>query len=248
MKLRDHSIVVTGANGGMGLSIVNMLLESGAKVTACDINTNNLKEIKTEHLLVKEGDLLDEGYIKQVFEDTQSKFGKVDGLVNAAGLAQKAAPIETVSLNEWKKLMDINATTLFLTCREAAQHMKQKQQGSIINIASISAVRPRPGLQSYIASKGAAESFSKALAIELAEHQIRVNTVHPGPCDTNMLGQFAADGTNIEQAKETVFKQSVPMGRLLTPTDITAAVSFLLTDDAKMVTGAVLNVDGGRGL
>ncbi|GGC76430.1 3-ketoacyl-ACP reductase [Thalassobacillus devorans] len=248
MNLENHAIVVTGANGGMGLSIVERLLEKGARVTACDIQTDKLEELDHDRLLVKGGNMLEEEQVEAIFREANDQFGKVDGLVNAAGIAQKATPIESVSLDEWRKLMDINTTMLFLTCREAAKYMKQNKHGSIVNIASISVVRPRPGLQSYIASKGAAESFSKALAIELAEHQVRVNTIHPGPCDTNMLGQFAADGTDVEQAKETVFKQSVPMGELLTPTDIAASVAFLLTDEAKMVTGAVLNVDGGRGL
>ncbi|WP_082235440.1 SDR family NAD(P)-dependent oxidoreductase [Halobacillus massiliensis] len=248
MNLENHAIVVTGANGGMGISIVERLLEKGAMVTACDIQTDKLQELSHERLLVIKGNMLDEFQVEKIFQESNDTFGKIDGLVNSAGIAQQAAPIESVSLSEWRKLIDINTTMLFLTCREAAKYMKSNQKGSIVNIASISAVRPRPGLQSYIASKGAAESFSKALAIELAEHKVRVNTVHPGPCDTSMLGQFAAAGTDVDQAKETIFKQSVPMGELVTPKDIAASVSFLLTDEAMMVTGAVLHVDGGRGL
>lgn len=103
-------------------------------------------------------------------------------------------------------------------------------------------------MQAYIASKGAAESFSRALAIELAPFQIRVNTIHPGPADTQMLGQFAAAGANIEEAKQQIFVQSVPLGRLVTPQDIANSVRFLLSDEASAITGATLHVDGGRGL
>lgn len=117
-----------------------------------------------------------------------------------------------------------------------------------MTIASISAVRPRPGLQAYIASKGAAESFTRGLAIELASHQIRVNTIHPGPANTQMLAQFTADGADTEQTKHDVFIQSVPLGRLVDPTDIAGAVNYLLSDAATMVTGTTLHVDGGRGL
>jgi 3-oxoacyl-[acyl-carrier protein] reductase len=248
MDFTNKTIVVTGAGGGMGLAVINELLENGANVVSCDINTDQLKEKGSNRLMVKEGNLLDETHVEQIFEETYRVFGGVDGLVNTAGIAQQATPIEDVSLKEWRKINDINTTLLFLTCREASKYMKQQGHGAIVNVASISAVRPRPGLQAYVASKGGAESFTRALAIELAEHNIRVNTVHPGPSDTNMLGQFAADGTDIEAAKETIFKQSVPLGKLLTPENIAHSIVFLLSDQAEMVTGATLNVDGGRGI
>jgi len=151
-------------------------------------------------------------------------------------------------MDEWNRLMDVNVKSLFITTKAVVPFMKKQQRGSIITIASISAVRPRPGLQAYIASKGAAESFTRGLAIELASSQIRVNTIHPGPADTQMLGQFAAQGADVEQRKQSVFVQSVPLGRLVKPADIAGAVSYLLSDAASMVTGTTLHVDGGRGL
>ncbi|WP_113928375.1 SDR family NAD(P)-dependent oxidoreductase [Bacillus sp. P14.5] len=248
MQLQDKSIVVTGAGGGMGLAVVKLLLEKGAKVIASDLNTQELDSIQSDQLAVYEGDMLDEPFVQYVFAEGNARFGSISGLVNAAGIAQKATPIEDVTLDEWNRLVNVNTTLLFLTCKEAAIYMKQQGYGSIINVASISAVRPRPGLQAYIASKGGAESFTRALAIELAAHQVRVNTVHPGPCDTNMLEQFAAEGTDIDEVKDTIFKQSVPLGKLLKPTDIAHSIAFLLSDEAEMITGATLNIDGGRGI
>lgn len=247
MSMQNKTIIVTGAGGGMGKEIVRVLLENGANVAGYDINTDNLSEFKTDdHFLSGDGNLLDEAMVKGNVDKVLNKFGTIDGLVNAAGIAQSSTPIEKVSLSEWHKMMDVNMTMIFLMCREVAVHMKENKSGSIVNIGSVSATRPRPGLQSYIASKGAVESFSKALALELAPENIRVNILHPGPCDTNMLGQFAGKDANIDEMKDNVFKKSVPLGELLTPNDIAQSAKFLLSDESGMVTGSVLHVDGGR--
>lgn len=248
MKLTDKVIVVTGAGGGMGKEIVLQLLERGAFVIGIDLSIDSLKNIQHPNFVAKAADVLDEERVSEIFAEVYLEHGKIDGLVNALGIAQAQAPIEEVSLEKWDRLMNINATSLFITCKQAAKYMKPKNKGSIVTIASISAVRPRPGLQSYIASKGAAESFSRAMAIELAPHSIRVNTIHPGPADTTMLGQFTGENADISAMKNDVFKQSVPLGELIQPEDIAGAVVYFLSDVAKMVTGATLHVDGGRGL
>lgn len=247
MSLTNKTIVVVGAGGGMGKEIVHSLLTENANVVGCDINVDSLSEFKENHnFLDLQGDLLNENVVKDIFNQASKKFNGIDGLVNAAGIAQRSTPIDKISLGDWHRIMDLNMTMTFLTCREAAIYMKEKNAGSIVNIGSVSTTRPRPGLQSYVASKGAVESFSKALALELAPNKINVNVLHPGPCDTNMLGQFAKEGANIDEVKDSVFKQSVPLGELLTPKDIANSVKFLLSDDSKMVTGTVFHVDGGR--
>lgn len=248
MKLTDKVIIVTGAAGGMGKVIVSQLLERGAFVVGIDLSVEPLKDIQHPNFRAKAADVLNEKKVSEIFLEINKEQGKIDGLVNALGIAQVQAPIEEVSLEQWHRLININATSLFITCKEAAKYMKPKRRGSIITIASISAVRPRPGLQAYIASKGAAESFSRAMAIELAPYSVRVNTIHPGPADTNMLGQFVGENADFETMKNEVFKQSVPLGELIQPEDVAGAVVYLLSDSAKMVTGATLNVDGGRGL
>lgn len=247
MSMRNKTIIVTGAGGGMGKAVVQLLLQGGATVVGCDINSDALAESESnERFLAVECNLLDEQKVKELFKKSVKRFGEINGLVNAAGIAQSSTPIEEVSLKDWHHLMNINMTMIFLTCREAATYMKQSQKGSIVNVGSVSTTRPRPGLQAYIASKGAVESFSKALALELAPENIRVNTLHPGPCDTNMLGQFAGKDADIDEMKDTVFKQSVPLGKLLTPNDIAQSAKFLLSDESSMVTGSVFHVDGGR--
>lgn len=246
MRLENEVFVITGAQGGMGKETVKRFLEEGAYVAAVDINVDGVEE--SDRLLPIAADLTKEEEVAKVFSAANEKFDRIEGLVNIAGIAQPVTPIEEVSLADWEKIMRVNATALFLTCRAAVPYMKKQGNGVIVNIASISMVRPRPGLNAYIASKGAAVSFSQALAIELAEYGIRVNVVNPGPADTNMLGQFTSRDADIEVMKESVFKKSVPLGRLINPNDIANSLVYLCSKEAAIVTGSVINVDGGRGI
>ena len=237
-----ETVIVTGAAGGMGQAIVKKLIADGYHVAGIDLAEDS--PYTHPNFYYEQGNALDEEQMKSFAGKAES----IAGLVNALGIAQSAAPIEEVAMEFWNKVMDVNVKSLFVSTKAVAAKMKQARKGAIVNIASISAVRPRPGLQAYIASKGAAESFTRAMAIELAPYQVRVNTIHPGPADTKMLGQFAAEGTDVEQAKQQIFVQSVPLGRLITPEDIANSVSFLLSDGAGAITGTTLHVDGGRGL
>ncbi|MED3551001.1 glucose 1-dehydrogenase [Cytobacillus praedii] len=246
MRLEKEVFVVTGAKGGMGRETVKRFLEEGAYVAAVDLNIDGIEQ--SDRLLPIAANLTSEADVARLFQEVKRVFGHVNGLVNIAGIAQAATQIEEVSLADWEKLMSVNATSLFLTCREAVPYMKQQGEGVIVNIASISMVRPRPGLNAYIASKGAAVSFSQALAIELADYGIRVNVVNPGPADTNMLGQFTSKNADVEATKENIFKKSVPLGRLINPIDIANSLVYLCSKEASIVTGSVLNVDGGRGI
>jgi len=248
MAAEQQVIIVTGAGGGMGKAIIQEQLEKGNIVVGLDLSVASLTDLAQDALQCFEVNVLQEERVNDICKQVFEKYGRIDGLVNALGIAQAATPIEQVSMDEWNRLMDVNVKTLFITTKAVVSYMKERQKGSIVTIASISAVRPRPGLQAYIASKGAAESFARGVAIELAPFQIRVNTIHPGPADTQMLGQFAAQGADIEQTKQSVFVQSVPLGRLVNPSDIAGAVSYLLSNEASMVTGTTLHVDGGRGL
>ncbi|MFF2177636.1 SDR family NAD(P)-dependent oxidoreductase [Lysinibacillus sp. NPDC058147] len=248
MAVEQQVIIVTGAGGGMGKAIIQEQLAKGNIAVGLDLSVASLSDLAQDALQCFEVDVLHEEQVNEVFTQVFDKYGRIDGLVNALGIAQAATPIEQVTMDEWNRLMDVNVKSLFITTKAVVPYLKERKKGAIVTIASISAVRPRPGLQAYIASKGAAESFTRGLAIELAPFQIRVNTIHPGPADTQMLAQFTAQGADIEQTKQSVFVQSVPLGRLVDPVDIAGAVSYLLSDAASMVTGTTLHVDGGRGL
>jgi 3-oxoacyl-[acyl-carrier protein] reductase len=247
MRLQGKSIIVTGAAGGMGMATAHRLIEEGATVIGIDLFKDGVPKIESSFIPFA-ADLTNEHEVASVFHNIDKMELQINGLVNIAGIAQKALPVEEVQLSEWKRLIDINAMSIFLTSKEAVKRMKKQKHGSIVNVASISAVRPRPGLQAYIASKGAVVSFTKALAIELAPFKIRANVIHPGPCDTKMLAEFIPQDSDVEQIKDEVFKKSVPMGDLVNPIDVANAVLFLCSDESKMVTGTILHVDGGRGL
>ncbi|WP_042473236.1 SDR family NAD(P)-dependent oxidoreductase [Bacillus ndiopicus] len=241
-------IIVTGAGGGMGKAVVAKLLGEGSTIVGLDMNKEAMKDIKDSKFVSQQVNLLDEEQVRDVFKATFSKFGRIDGLVNIAGIAQSATSIGDVSLEQWNRILSVNATGVFLTCKEAVHYMKKGGSGVIVNVGSVSVARPRPGLQSYIASKGAVEAFSRALAIEVSPDKIRVNVLHPGPADTNMLGQFSSVKQQEGGLNKEVFKNSVPLGELIQPDDIAEAVSYLVSDGSRMVTGASLHVDGGRGL
>ncbi|CDQ40357.1 SDR family NAD(P)-dependent oxidoreductase [Virgibacillus salexigens] len=248
MSFQGRTIIVTGAGGGMGRAFADLLLNEDANVVGCDLHLDNDRYQAIGNFLAVQGDLLQEGMIEDVLKETTEAFGEIDGLVNFAGTAQAASPVEEVSLAEWHRIMNMNMTMTFLTCQAAASYMKKRKRGSIVNIGSVSTTRPRTGLQAYIASKGAVESFTKALALELAPYHVNVNIVHPGPSDTGMLGKFTKAGGDVEQSKRQVFEQSVPLGKLLQPVDIAHTVKFLLSDEAAMITGSVVHVDGGRNI
>ncbi|MGB6408806.1 MAG: glucose 1-dehydrogenase [Planococcus donghaensis] len=251
MAVDNKVAIVTGASGGMGKEVVEQFLKQGSKVAAIDLHVDSLQELEAqypEQLLVLQGNLTEEQSVAAAIKKTADKFGRIDVLANVAGIAQAATDIENVTLKDWERIMAINSTAVFLTSRAVVPHMKQQNCGSIINIASVSVDRPRPGLNAYVASKGATISLTKALAIELAPYNIRVNAINPGPADTKMLGEFTASGVDEGQTKENIFRKSVPLGELITPEAIANCVLYLSSDLAKMMTGSIVNVDGGRGI
>src|SRR5699024_8316887 len=148
---------------------VDLLLKENANVVGCDLQTDRLLEYEhNRHFTAFQGDLINEKTAKEMFQKTKDTFGSIDGLANIAGMAQSATTIEEVSLDEWHKIMDINMTIMYLTCRQSSIYMKEEEKGSIVNVGSVSVTRPRSSLQSYVASKGSVDAFSKASALDLA--------------------------------------------------------------------------------
>lgn len=247
MRLSGKVAVILGAGGGMGVEVVQHFIDEGAKVVAADIQIASLTNVISEPNIIAQADVTNKRELEALFQQAIKVFDKVDILVNLVGVAQPATPIEEITDNIWEKMISCNATSVFYSSQLAASQMKKQKSGVIVNVASISVERPRPGLSAYIASKGAAVAFSKALAIELAKDNIRVNVVNPGPTNTQMLPQFLAENTDTTLTEDD-FKSSVPLGNLIHPVDIAKGIIYLCSDDAVMVTGEVLNIDGGRGI
>jgi len=251
--LQGKTAIVTGAASGMGKAIAKLFADQGAQVVLADLNKVAAQQVAQElpedkgHAV--QTDVADDQSVAAMIQETITEFGSIDVLVNCAGVPQAFTPIEELSLEQWDKIMSVNTKSIYLTTRHVVPHMKAASKGSIINIASIAGIRARPGLNAYCASKGAAIMLSKALAIELAPNQIRVNVINPGPAETPMLGKFiSGDEAQVEAGKKDIFISSVPLGTLIQPEDIAQAALYLASDLSKIVTGEVMNVDGGRGI
>ncbi|MBY0052586.1 SDR family oxidoreductase [Brevibacillus agri] len=251
--LQGKTALVTGAGSGMGKAIAKLFAAEGANVILADLNEEAALQVVAElpegsgHAV--QADVADDESVAALVRETLDVYGAPDVLVNCAGVPQAFTPIEELTLAQWDRIMSVNTKSIYLTTRHAVPHMKTKNKGSIINIASIAGIRARPGLNAYCASKGAAIMLSKALAIELAPHHIRVNVINPGPAETPMLGKFInGDEAEVEAGKKDIFISSVPLGELIQPEDIAQAALYLASDLSKIVTGEVMNVDGGRGI
>jgi 3-oxoacyl-[acyl-carrier protein] reductase len=252
MKLEGKVALVTGAGSGMGRAIATLFANEGAKVAVIDINEASGQE--TAKLIKQSGGAGQFIYanvgkasdVAQMIEVTMRVHGRLDILVNNAGVPMSFTPIESVDEALYDKIMAVNLKGIFLACKYATPIMKKQGRGVIINTTSISGVRPRPGLNVYAASKGGAILLTKALAIELAQYNIRVNAVSPVAADTPMLSEFIGD-KDFEQGKKN-FIATIPLGRLAKPEDVAYAALYLASEEASLVTGVNLEVDGGRGI
>ncbi|MGF7043024.1 SDR family NAD(P)-dependent oxidoreductase [Mucilaginibacter lappiensis] len=249
-RLKDKVAIVTGAAGGMGLSTVKLFLVEGAKVVATDIQKDLLeKEMgqfnASENLLPLLLNVGSEDEWNSVVEQTIAKFGKIDILVNNAGINIPRGILDT-SLDQWNKVMTVNATGVFLGMQKVIPHMLNNGLGSIVNISSIAAFLGGDGADGgaagYSASKGAVRSISKHAAQKFAADNIRVNTVHPGPIFTPIMEKA---GFDFNTALAT-FGGGVPLPpHIGTPEDIAYGVLYLASDESKFVTGEELVIDGG---
>ena len=154
---------------------------------------------------------------------------------------------EKVTETLWDRIFATNVKSIFLTAKSIVPTMKAAGGGVIINLASISGIRPRPGNIAYATSKAAVILLTKALALEVAQFKIRVNCINPVGTDTPMLGKFFAEGVSLEEGKKATIN-TIPLGRLSMPEDVANAALFLASDESSMLTGAGIDVDGGRGI
>jgi 3-oxoacyl-[acyl-carrier protein] reductase len=170
-------------------------------------------------------------------------WGRIDIVVNNAGITHMPAPLEEVSEADFDRVLAVNAKSVYLTAREIVPGMKDAGAGAILNVASTAGLSPRPRLNWYNASKGWMITATKAMAVELAPHGIRVNAICPVAGETPLLASFMGEDTPEMRAK---FLATIPLGRFSTPQDMGEAAAFLCSDAASMITGVALEVDGGR--
>ncbi len=246
MRLEGKTAIVTGGASGFGEGIVRRFVAEGARVAIADINARGAAALATvlgAACIAVPTDVADADSVAALFDRVCSAFGGLDILVNNAGMGTRPAPMETMDEAIFDRLMGVNVRSVYLTGRLAVPLMKANGSGAILNIASTGGVSPRPNLTWYNASKGWMITAARAMAVELAPFGVRVNVINPVAGDTPMLATFMGGDTPEIRAR---FLASIPIGRFSTPADIAAAALFLCSDEASMVTGVAMEVDGGR--
>ena len=244
MRLADKTAIVTGAASGFGEGIARRFAAEGALVVVADINAEAAEAVASEIGGVAQSvDVSSGDSVAALAATAHNRLGRVDILVNNAGVTHLPAPMEEVSEADFDRVLAVNAKSVYLTARHLVPVMKEAGKGAILNVASTAGVSPRPNLNWYNASKGWMLTATKAMAVELAPHGIRVNAINPVAGETPLLKSFMGEDTPEIRAK---FISTIPLGRFSTPEDMANAALYLCSDEASMVTGVAMEVDGGR--
>jgi len=239
-NLKNKNIIVTGASGGIGNSIVEQLHKNGAKILATGTRIEKLEELKAKfnNLKILKFDISEHEKIDEFISNaTEELGGTLDCIVNNAGITKDNLTIR-MSLEEWTKVLDINLTSTFLMCKYSIKKMLKNKAGKIINITSVVGHTGNAGQANYAASKAGIIAMSKSLANEYAKKNINVNCVSPGFISTAMTDQIG------EKYKEAILAK-IPSGRLGKPEDVANAVTFLSSNQSDYVNGETLHVNGG---
>ena len=246
MRLKDKVAVVTGAGSGFGEGIATKFVAEGAKVIVADRQGEAAARVAAAlgsdaHAVT--ADVSNAGDVAAMIDAAQSRFGGIDILVNNAGIGHKPQPLEDLAEDEYDRIVAVNMKAIFLAARVVVPLMKAARRGVILNIASTAGVSPRPRLAWYNASKGYVITATRAMAVELAPFGIRVVALNPVAGETPLLATFMGEDTPEMRAK---FLSTIPIGRFSTPEDLGNAACFLCSDEASMITGVAMEVDGGR--
>ncbi|MDP5336550.1 MAG: SDR family oxidoreductase [Paracoccaceae bacterium] len=245
MRLTGKTAIVTGGASGFGAGIVRKFAAEGARVLVVDINADGAAAMAEEvgnGALSIACNVADGASVAAMAAFAIKEMGQVDILVNNAGITHLPKPMEDVTEEEFDRVFAVNCKSVYLTARELVPHMKEKG-GAILNVASTAGLSPRPRLNWYNASKGWMITATKTMAVELAPSQLRVNAICPVAGETPLLASFMGEDT---PEMRTKFLSTIPLGRFSTPEDMGNAACFLCSDEASMVTGVAMEVDGGR--
>ncbi len=249
MRLNGKVAIVTGAGSGFGQGIAERFAAEGAKVIVNDVNAANGEKVAAAirgaggNARFVQADVASGPQVQSLLEATVAAFGGLDIVVNNAGISHRNQSLLTVDEAEFDRVYAVNVKSIYWSARHMVPWFKEHGGGVFVNIASTAGVRPRPGLVWYNGTKGAVIVTSRAMAVELAPFGIRVNVINPVAGETALLATFMGEDTPEMRAK---FIASIPLGRLSQPADIANAALFLASDEAAFITGACLEVDGGR--
>jgi len=246
MRLKGKKAIVTGGASGFGEGIVRKFVSEGADVLIADLNIEAAQKLSDElgtAVQASETNVAKNDSVLKMVALASAELGGVDILVNNAGITHLPAPMEEVSDEDFDKVFAVNCKSVFLTAKHIVPIFKSQRSGVILNVASTAGVSPRPHLNWYNASKGWMNNATKGMAVELASSGIRVNALNPVAGETPLLKMFMGEDTPEMRAK---FLSTIPLGRFSTPGDMGNAACFLCSDEASMLTGVCMEVDGGR--
>ena len=250
MRLENKTAIVTGGASGFGAGIAQRFAHEGASVVVADINDPEGESIASEirdsggDAVYIHADVTSRSDTKGMISAAVEHSGQLDILINNAGFSHANKSFTEVADEEFDRVYNVNVKAVYIAIQEAIPVFKRQGHGCIINTSSTAALRPRPGLAVYCSSKGAVSNLTKALAVEFAGDQIRINALCPVIGETGMLETFMGVPDTAENRRK--FEATIPMGRFSTPSDVAAAALFLASDDASFITGVTMEVDGGR--
>ncbi len=232
--------MITGAASGIGREVAIRLANDGCKLCLIDINEVQLNELESELLkvtqvIVKVGDVTDANFIKNTIQQIDESFGQLDFALNNAGVTTAANPVADIAIEEWHKIMNINVNSLYYCMHYQIPLMLKSKGGSIVNMSSMLGLIATKNRAPYVTSKHAVTGMSKAVALDYADQNIRVNSVHPGYIETPLIAHIDHD----------VLAGKHPVGRLGKAEEVAALVSFLFSNEAQFITGSQYVIDGG---
>ncbi|MGH7333948.1 MAG: glucose 1-dehydrogenase [Candidatus Rokuibacteriota bacterium] len=251
MKLAERAAIVTGGGSGIGAAAARAMAAQGARILVADLNEGTANDTAEQirkgggQALAVSADVTKATDNQAMVERALTAWGRVDIFFANAGVPQWPGAIETVDETVYDRIMSVNVKGVWLGAKVAFPVMKRQGRGVFLITASTAAIRPRPGGQTYAASKGAVVTLAKSLALEGAPHGVRVVAIAPVATETPMLATFMGK-TSVDEEGMARYVATVPLGRLNQPEDLANAVVFLASDDAAMITGSCVEVDGGR--
>jgi NAD(P)-dependent dehydrogenase (short-subunit alcohol dehydrogenase family) len=249
-RMEGKVVVITGAAKGIGRTTCEVLAREGALVAATDVDMESLEETVAgiEGVLgaahAWELDVTDEGAVERVMAEVHDHFGRIDVLVNNAGIAGTNDPTHQITAEQWRRVMAVNVEGVFFCTKHVIPYLRQAGGGSIVNLSSIYGLVGAPDAPPYHASKGAVRLMSKTDAMLYAGDGIRVNSVHPGYVWTPMVEEALAERGDVEEGRRQAAELH-PLGRIGEPREVADAILFLASDESSFVTGSELVVDGG---
>ena len=243
LDLGGRRAVVTGGASGIGLTIAQRLIQSGATVALWDLSETALLEaarlLNQECVRIVPVDVSRHDQVEAAFDESVERLGKIDILVNSAGISGPNAPTWEYPTDAWNQVLQVNLTGTFLACRAVVPHMLANGYGRIVNIASVAGKEGNPNAPAYSASKAGVIGLTKSLGKELAKSGISVNCVTPGAVQTPLLGQMTQEHIDYMRSK-------IPMGRFGSVEEIAALAAWLCTEECSFSTGAAFDISGGR--